>query len=156
MFQLEELRLLQGSKVRKEVEGIVDECVAKSEGSLSKGDFDERVFEALCSLPRDAAKQVLEEVLTSNVAAAQHKQRWLMGCIKRYLAKSASGEEFLTLEEEKAGVIERIKESSRGKARGRGGGFAGARRDGAAASGRRKSGETPAAKFKRGRIGESE
>jgi hypothetical protein len=101
---------------------------------------DERVMEALCSLPREACKQVLDEVLTSNIAGAQHKQRWIMGCIKRYLAKQGTGEQFLTLEEERAGIVEKAKqERGRGGGAGRGGGRGGDRGQAAQGRGKRPS-----------------
>jgi len=143
--KLTELRAFQGSRVEREVREIVRECVEKSAGVLSGEDFDERVVEALCSLPRDTCKQVLEEILTSNVAGAKSRQRWMMGCIKRYLEKTAKGEDFLTLEEERAGIIAKQKKE---------------RASAAASAAARKPGppavkKPQASKFARGRIGEA-
>jgi len=76
-----------------------------------------------------------------------------MGCIKRYLGKTATGEQFLTLEEEKAGIIEKAKQerSREEKAMKR----PRSTPDAAASSTRPRDRPEKGSKFKRGRIGES-
>jgi len=147
--KLSELRAFQGSRVAREVREIVDEFIEKSAGVLSSEDFDDRVIEALCSLPRDTCKQVLDEILVSNIAGAKNRQRWMMGCIKRYLEKTAKGEDFLTLEEEKAGIIAKQKQERANAASA----ASAAKRSGPPPAG--KNGKPQSSKFARGRIGEA-
>ena len=127
----------------------MDEYVASSEGKLLAEDFDDRVIEALCTLPRDTCRQVLDEVLVSNIAAAKSRSRWLMGCIKRYLEQAAKGTDFLTLEEEKAGIVEKARRAKSTAAASAKPGVSSNKPGG------RSGGDKPKSKFARGRIGES-
>ncbi|KAH9257847.1 hypothetical protein BASA81_003866 [Batrachochytrium salamandrivorans] len=131
--KLVQLRDAQGTKVKKQVEALIDDCIVQSQGQLSKTDLDDLVIKSLSSLPRDAAKQVLDEVLSSDLSVAKNKKAWVLGFVKRYVSKLKGNESFLTLKEEKAGIIEKQREeakkvagSSRGGSRGgRGGGRGG-------------------------------
>lgn len=158
--KLKQLREFQGSKVKKEVDDLVNDAIQRSNGLLTKLDADELVVRSLCTLPREAAKQVLDEILESDIAHARNKKAWILGCIKRYVSRLKTGEQFLTLEEEKAGIIEKRKEKPREP---RGAANAHKRthiptpdrpREGER-KGRTFSSNTTPNKFKRGRIGAS-
>jgi RNA recognition motif-containing protein len=126
--KIAKLRVAQGSKVRNEVIELIDEALKNnsnmglsfsaatttttsssnnSTSTLTKEDFDDLVIQSLCVLPRDAAKQVLDEICKSDIASARNRKAWILGCIKRYTIAMKEGKDMLTMEEKKAGVIEK-------------------------------------------------
>ena len=138
----------------------MNEAVRNADGALTKEDFVPIVMTSLCALPRDAVKQLLEEIIESDASHARNRTAWILGCVKRYVQRLKTGEEFLTLAEEKAGVIGKIKPG--GKKLGESGAGRMLPATAAAASSASSTGRRPASyaaaappanKFKRGRIG---
>jgi hypothetical protein len=68
-------------------------AAGSGQGFLLETDIDEAAREALCTFPRDVAKQVLEEFVETITPTVTNRSAWLMGMLRRYRSHMAEGRE---------------------------------------------------------------
>jgi RNA recognition motif-containing protein len=86
--KLEDLKQQQNAKTRAQVEQLVDECIADSEGRLVKKDFDTILMDALFTFPFLTVRELLVEAARPDKGGMgegiNNRSAWLMGLVKRY------------------------------------------------------------------------
>ena len=86
----------RGTDVASERDGAEHDGAAAADsgqGFLLETDIDEAAREALCTFPRDVAKQVLEEFVETITPNVTNRSAWLMGMLRRYRSHMAEGRE---------------------------------------------------------------
>ena len=137
--KLDKLRDIQGQQVMKDVLKEVESAIELSKGNIYREDFDQKVLNALCTVPRNVATEILSEFSRGVTDKVRNRPAWLMGILQKYRTQLTSGE---TIELS----VKPFEKTGRrgGSGRGRGGGGRGRGRGrGGRGRGRGRGGKRP-------------
>ena len=120
--KLDKLRDIQGQQVMKDVLKEVENAIELSKGNICREDFDQEVLNALCTIPRNVATEILSEFSKGITDKVRNRPAWLMGILRKYRTQLTSGE---TIELSMQPFVRDGRRGGgrgRGRGRGRGGG----------------------------------